>query len=80
MKKIKKVVIYLECPCEEKRHAVDLDIPVWAYIYTTIQKLGETISISLAGGKTYAVPRIYIAIHGLKGKDLSNLGFKEVKE
>jgi hypothetical protein len=42
-----------------------------------IDRFGEFINVK-AGAKTYRVPRHYIALHGLKDKDLAALGFEEV--
>lgn len=66
------------CPCKDGFHNIATSFPVWAYVVHTIDKFGEFVKVSYAPtGKTYSVPRIYIAIHGLKGKDLSKLGFIE---
>lgn len=43
-----------------------------------IDRFGEYISIQVDTGKTYRVHRHYIALHGIKGKDLGSLGFQEV--
>lgn len=39
-----------------------------------VADLGECVDVHCAG-KTYIVPRHYIALHGLKAIDLPNLGF-----
>ena len=44
-----------------------------------IEKFGAYIEIQqIETGKRYRVQRHYIALHGVKGKDLGKLGFKEV--
>jgi hypothetical protein len=43
-----------------------------------VNKFGEFINVTVAGSKTYLVQRHYIALHGIKDKDLSTLGFAEV--
>lgn len=41
--------------------------------------LGEYINVkNISDGKEYKVQRHYIALHGIKGKDLATLGFEEV--
>lgn len=43
-----------------------------------IKAHGENVDVKLLGGKTYSVPRHYIALHGIKGYQLPELGFVEV--
>jgi len=66
-----------KCICSLKEHTVDLNLttPVWKYVVETIETIGETIQICIPSGKCYSVPRIYVAFHGLKAKDLPTLGF-----
>jgi hypothetical protein len=47
-------------------------------IKMAIAKFGYCFDV-VNGEKTYRVPRTYIALHGINGKDLSKLGFKEIK-
>lgn len=42
-----------------------------------VDKFGPYIDV-IVGGRTFRVQRHYIALHGIKGKDLSTLGFAEV--
>jgi hypothetical protein len=42
-------------------------------------KYGQYMRIKTGADSTYSVPRHFIALHGLNGKDLSLLGFKLVK-
>jgi hypothetical protein len=66
------------CTCKRGEHTVSLLTPDWAMFYRLVKEKGEDIDVTYAeNGKTYIVPRIYIAIHGLKGKDLPSLGFTE---
>lgn len=42
-----------------------------------VSKLGPNVEVAYEG-RTYLVPRHYIALHGIKGVDISSLGFTEV--
>jgi len=67
----------LVCHCGEN-HEIDLEIPRWKAFDDMVTKTGDIALIQHAGTKkTYRVPKIFIAIHGLRGKDLPNLGFEE---
>jgi hypothetical protein len=44
-----------------------------------INRFGENITINY-GIKKYLVPRTYIALHGIRDKDISKLGFKEITD
>lgn len=67
-----------KCTCKDGYHELDTTFPVWDYIARTIDELGEEIPVQVLGGTDeYLVPRIYIAIHGLKAVDLPRLGFKK---
>jgi hypothetical protein len=44
-----------------------------------INRFGENITIR-HGVKKYLVPRTYIALHGIRDKDISKLGFKEITD
>ncbi len=48
-----------------------------AYVDRMVLRLGEHINVTV-DGRTWKVQRHYIALHGLKGKDVSTLGFEEV--
>ncbi len=43
-----------------------------------VDQLGEFIPVTVAG-KTFRVQRHYIALHGIKAKNLAKLGFKKIK-
>jgi hypothetical protein len=47
----------------------------WPVIKDIVNEYGETVSITLAGC-TYTVPRVWIAMHGLKASELSDLAKK----
>jgi hypothetical protein len=42
-----------------------------------VNRLGEFIPITVEG-RTWLVQRHYIALHGVVGKEIESLGFKEV--
>jgi hypothetical protein len=44
-----------------------------------IQRLGSTMPVTV-GGRTWMVPRHYIALHGLKAVEMPFLGFEEVND
>jgi hypothetical protein len=44
-----------------------------------IGQLGECVRMTADDGRTWLVPRHYIALHGVKNQELSCLGFEEVK-
>lgn len=43
-----------------------------------VERFGEYITVE-QDGKKYQVQRHWIALHGIKGKDISKLGFREVQ-
>jgi hypothetical protein len=48
------------------------------FVNEAIKKKGEFVTVrSLESGKYYKIPRHYIALHGLRGKELDSYGFKE---
>lgn len=81
MTKIGGLQVDYKCPCIEGSHVIDLQFEEWMIFAKLVRDLGENQNVHYIGnGKTYIVPRIYIAKHGLKGKDLPLLGFKEGME
>jgi len=44
----------------------------------TIDEYGAFIKVRLEEGKSYNVQRHYIALHGIRGKNLKDLGFEEI--
>lgn len=68
-----------ECPCKEGFHIVDISVKEWAIVADQIKELGDKMKITITGTqKSYLVPRIYIAVHGIRAIDLPKLGFKEI--
>lgn len=43
-----------------------------------VDELGDVIVVKI-GGRRWAVPRHYIALHGLKAAEIADLGFEEWK-
>ena len=64
------------CPCGKPLHYTDIQIR--HKVQALVDKLGEMITVQ-CGVKRYKVSRHYIALHGLKGRNLDQLGFEEVK-
>lgn len=65
------------CPCGRPLHYNNSETQ--ATVELLIAALGPTIRVTV-GGRTWAVPRHYIALHGLKAVELPFLGFEEVRE
>lgn len=66
------------CPCGKPLHYVDRDKR--AMVDEMITRLGNDVAVT-AEGRTWMVPRHYIALHSLEASDLPELakkyGFKE---
>ena len=72
-----------KCVCYEQKHEIGNTSPEGKMLIKFINELGENIKVtSMLSGKSYMIPRIYIAVHGLKGDkvdyDALHYGFKEV--
>lgn len=65
------------CPCGQPLHYSSTENQ--AAVERLIAELGDRIRVSV-GGRTWLVPRHYIALHGLKARELPTLGFEEVSE
>ena len=67
------------CPCGQPLHYTN--DKVQHYIQDLIDILGSTVDVTV-NGRTWAVPRHYIALHGINGSELARtaqqLGFIEV--
>lgn len=61
------------CHCGKPLHYSDETVK--KHICDLIKELGTHVQI-VCEGKTYRVPRHYIALHGINGKDLDKLGFE----
>jgi hypothetical protein len=65
------------CFCGQPLHYAD---PVnQAAVQTLVDLLGERVRVT-SGGRSWLVPRHYIALHGLRQGELALLGFEEVSE
>jgi hypothetical protein len=62
------------CHCGRPLHYQDKSLE--AQLTDLTEQLGEFMPVTV-DGKTWSVQRHYIALHGIKGKDLSKLEFKE---
>ena len=64
------------CHCGQPLHYAD----PWAraYVESLIAHLGPNIPVTVEG-RTWAVPRHYIALHGLMGAEVAHLGFREIE-
>lgn len=60
------------CPCGRQLHYTDKAIE--AKVKALIKEKGRTVEVTV-GAETWRVPRHYIALHGLRAKDLSYLGY-----
>lgn len=67
----------LMCLCGKPIHYTDKELE--AMMNDLVQELGPYIPVTV-DGKTWQVPRHFIALHGIKGKDIATLGFSEVKD
>lgn len=65
----------MKCHCGLPLHYTDKKLE--ATMLELTAQLGEYLPVTV-DGKTYNVQRHYIALHGIKGKDLAQLGFKEI--
>jgi hypothetical protein len=66
------------CHCGRPLHYSDPHLQV--RIEALIRELGEFAKITvMETGRAWLVPRHYIALHGIKARDLPTLGFREVK-
>lgn len=63
------------CHCGKPLHYTDP--AARSQVEQLIKQLGEFIEVHV-NGITWRVPRHYIALHGIKGADVSTLGFQRV--
>lgn len=64
------------CPCGEPLH---YDNPaIEQAVSELVRTLGADIDVTVPGIGTYAVPRHFIALHGVVAKDIDTLGFRKV--
>ena len=62
------------CHCGRPLHYSNWALYAW--VEAMIREHGETVVVSLAG-RSWKVPRHYLALHGLKASELEKLGFVE---
>lgn len=63
------------CHCGKPLHYTDPEVR--SQVEQLIEQLGEFIEVQV-NGIVWRVPRHYIALHGIKGADVSTLGFERV--
>ena len=63
------------CHCGRPLHYTDPVIE--RMVRALIRQLGEYIKVTV-NGRTWLVQRHYIALHGIKGSELPDLGFQEI--
>jgi len=67
------------CHCGEPLHYGNEKVE--KYITNLVEQKGRYVAVmSIMTGKFYKIDRHYIALHGLEGKNLSTLGFEEIKK
>jgi hypothetical protein len=64
-----------KCHCGQPLHYTDDALR--ADMEKLTADLGEYLPVTV-GKRTWRVQRHYIALHGIKGKDLAALGFEEI--
>lgn len=69
------MTVELTCLCGKPVHYSDKQLE--KMMNDLVEQLGPYINVTV-DGRTWRVPRHYIALHGIKGKDVSKLGFQEV--
>jgi hypothetical protein len=65
----------MNCHCGRPLHYIDPKIQEMVQRY--VNELGEFMPVTV-GHRTWMVQRHFVALHGLKAKDLPFLGFQEV--
>ena len=63
------------CHCGKPLHYTDPKVR--SMIEILIADLGPTVNVT-AKGRSWRVPRHYIALHGLKPSEVADLGFEEI--
>lgn len=66
----------MNCPCGRPLHYTDRKVE--EYVTEMVDKLGLMIKVSVVGVGAYWVNRHYLALHGMKAKDLPELEKKGV--
>jgi len=65
----------MNCACGRPLHYSDPNLQ--QMVERLVADLGETVNVTVVG-RTWRVPRHYIALHGIKGANIANLGFEEI--
>lgn len=66
-----------KCHCGLDLHYTDPKLQ--EQVQEIVDKLGPFIEV-IVDGRKWRVQRHYIALHGIKGKDVSKLGFTELTQ
>ena len=66
-----------QCHCGKPLHYTDPVIQ--GIVQRQVDALGDYLLVTVSG-KTWLVPRHYIALHGIKGSEVHELGFEEYVE
>jgi len=61
----------MNCPCGQTHDGS----PSLPHVARLVEQMGETVVVTVPGG-SWHVPRIYIAMHGLKAEELKVLADK----
>lgn len=68
------------CPCGLPLHYSSASSR--AHVEAVIAEKGPVVTVAIMGGRTFKVPRHYIALHGFKASEINELaakyGFEEV--
>jgi hypothetical protein len=66
----------IDCPCGIPVEAHGRDSLQLVAALRIIGQVGPLVRVTAREGETYVVPRIYIALHGVKGHELRGLARK----
>lgn len=61
----------MNCPCGQEH----IGSPSLPHVAKLVQELGETVVVTAPAG-SWHVPRVFIAMHGLKAEELASLADK----
>ena len=64
------------CHCGQPLHYTDFEVEM--KVRAIIAEQGQFVRVTV-GGRTWNVPRHFLALHGLKGWQVADLGFEEVQ-
>ena len=65
----------MNCACGRPLHYSNPGVQ--RLVEKQVAELGETVKVTVLG-RSWRVPRHYIALHGIKGANIANLGFEEI--